>query len=1082
MRPIIETCQPRSDVLRGGLSDNHFAAQLDQVVRTPEAYPVYGSPDEFFTLTYPTQGLRDLLSRTFGRLTGARVEGAQHGVIRSETSFGGGKTHSLIAVYHLAKGARPSNLSEFIEPSLLPPECQVAAIVADTLDPANGLVTNGILTHTIWGELGAQLGPFAYHQLQRSDETRTAPGKETLASAIGEGPTVVIIDELAQCLRQLVSSGDPDVRRMASAVPVFMKNLFELAAGRPNLVIILTLATRQDAFGKETDELTALLNEAEQEDFQGTVRETESVLGRFTTGSSIVQPAADTEIAAILKRRLFENVDESAATETAEAYRSYYEDLLKKGEHLTGGAEQPGSYSDLLRHSYPFHPELVRVLDKRLGTIPSFQRTRGALKLLAEVVHGVWAGDSKPEILNVADIDYDREAVLAHLTVGLGRPDFQRVALADFVGPSSHARQVDEAQFAGGARLATRACRTVFTHSLEMVMTAGTGRADAVLGTMRLGEDPELVLEALAAVEQAAWFLDYTGQRWRFSTEPNANNIVAEAAQNVPNTKINAELEDRVRAAFPADGSVDVVYFPSGPVSVRDRATLQLVVLHHDDVAVASREAAAPPSKLVEILDRSGAAGAIRHFRNALVFLVADTDAVAGMRDRVRTDLAAQAVVADSVRMREFDPEVRRKLQGIADSAKLKARIALTRCYRHLYYPAADRANQYLHHEELPAASQGEVMRAQTRVLVEHLREVGKVRTAAVATDFLRQKAWPKSVGEVTTQQVDEAFWADPAAQMILDITLLRDAIRDGVRNGSWIYYDSTASKAWTDRDPPPTLQFGSDFFLYTTARARELGLTGRSVSVDDVERVLSSSPVISGPELWGRLEEVVGRMPGMTELSDALARAAEDGAQASAVVVSGAAEPGARALTPSDVRRASLDSLQILSPEEADRRGIVRIPVDPPLESVEASGAPGVAFQSLVDKAKDAAGIAGFTTIAITAGLGPTSTLQDVTLLAKAIGQLPKFEIVVALDLDLDFDGLKGDAIVRLEGPGARYQKVEDYIYSLAKKASAVAGTLRLDVQFSHPIVPDGAEVAQLRKVLLELAPGELRLKGILA
>ncbi len=1082
MRPITETCRPRSDVLRGGLSDNHFAAQLDQVVRNPDAYPVYGNPDEFFALTYPTQGLRDLLSRSFGRLTGARVEGAQHGVIRSETSFGGGKTHSLIAVYHLAKGARPSNLSEFIEPSLLPPECQVAAIVADTMDPANGLMTNGILTHTIWGELGAQLGPAAYQQLQRSDETRTAPGKETLASAIGEGPTVVIVDELAQCLRQLVSSGDSDVRRMASAVPVFLKNLFELAAGRPNLVVILTLATRQDAFGKETDELTALLNEAEQEDFQDTVRETESVLSRFTTGSSIVQPAADKEIAEILKRRLFERVDQSAATEAAEAYRSYYEDLLKKGEQLTGGAEQPGSYSDLLRRSYPFHPELVRVLDKRLGTIPSFQRTRGALKLLAEVVYGVWAGDSQAEILNVADIDYDREAVLAHLTVGLRRPDFQRVALADFVGPASHAQQVDEGRFAGAMHLATRACRTVFTHSLEMVMTAGTGRADAVLGTVRRGDDPELVLEALAAVEQVAWFLDYTGQRWRFSTEPNANNIVAEAAQNVPNTKINAELEDRVRAAFPSDGSVDVVHFPSGSVSVKDRAKLQLVVLHHDDLSVASREAVAPPSKLVEILDRSGAADDIRHFRNALIFLVADADAVEGMRDRVRTDLAAQGVVADSIRMREFDPEVRKKLQGIADSAKLKARIALTRCYRHLYYPAADRANQYLHHEELPAASQGEVMKAQTRVLVDHLREVGKIRTTALSTDFLRQKAWPRNAEEVTTQQVAEAFWADPAAQMILDITLLRDAIRDGVRNGAWIYYDSTASKAWTDRDPPPALEFGSDFFLYTVARAQELGLTGRPVTVDDVAQVLTISPSISGTELRLQLEEVVGRMPGKGEVLEVLARAAAGGPQARAVVLSGAPEPGARAVTPSEVQRASLDSFQILAPEEASKRSIgpVMRPSGP--RPVEASGGAGVAFQSLVDKAKDTAGITGFTTIAITAGLGPTSTLQEVTLLAKAIGQLPKFDIGVALDLELDFDGLTGDAIVKLEGPGSRYQKAEDSIYSLAKKASAVAGTLRLDVRFSQPIAPDGAEITQLRKVLLELAPGELRLKGILA
>src|SRR5205085_590111 len=184
-----------------------------------------GNPDEFFALSYPTQGLKDMMSRAFGRLSGAKIEGSQHGVIRSETSFGGGKTHSLIAVTHVAKGARPSNLSEFVDPSLVPDDCQVAAIVADTLDPVNGLTTNRILT----------------------------------------------------------------------------------------------LTTRQDAFGKETAELKGLLDDGGEG--QQTFQEAQSVVARFTTGSSIVKPASDEEIAQILKRRLFDRVDSSAAVDAGAAYR-----------------------------------------------------------------------------------------------------------------------------------------------------------------------------------------------------------------------------------------------------------------------------------------------------------------------------------------------------------------------------------------------------------------------------------------------------------------------------------------------------------------------------------------------------------------------------------------------------------------------------------------------------------------------------------------------------------------------------------------------------------------------------------------
>lgn len=1076
---ITQTCKPRVDVLQGGLADNHFAAQLDEVVRNPGGYPVYGDPTEFFQLTYPTQGLKDLLARTFGRLTGAKVEGAQHGVIRSETSFGGGKTHSLIAVYHLARGARPLNIHEFIDPVLLPESSQVAAVVADTLDPLNGLETNGIVTHTLWGEMGAQLGPDASDILRWSDEERTAPGKETLGAAIGGRPTVIIIDEIAQHLRQLASSGNADVRRTAEAVPVFLKNLFELAAGDPTVVVILTLATRQDAFGKETDELRELLDE-----FGGdsAFKEAESVVARFTSGSSIVKPAADDEIAQILKRRLFEKVDPAAARAAAGAYRFYYEQLIERGEQLTGGADQPGTYAALVESSYPFHPELVRVLDKRLSTIPNFQRARGALKLLAEVVHGIWTRGDAAEVINVADIDYDSEPVLAHLTFGLGRPDFETVARADFVGAGSHSAQVDDTRFAGRARFATRASHTVFTHSLEMVTTAGAGRADAVLGTVRVGDDPEVVSEALGALDQVAWFLDYTGSRWRFSTEPNANNIVSEAAQNVPNSKVNAELEDRIRATFPTDGLVEAIHFPSGPAGVRDEANLRLVVMHHDDLTIIGSAPTPPPSKVVDIFDRHGASENIRKFRNAVMFLVADTDGVEGMRERIRSDLAAQAVVADAARMAEFAPEVQKKLRSIADTAKLNARVALTRCFRHLYFPAADKANNYLRHEELPPRSQGEVEKAQTKVLLATLTELGKVRTQTPSTDYLAQKAWPKNAEEVSTQQVADAFWADPGAQITLDATLLRDAIRDGVRNGTWVYYDTSAARAWTDKDPAPAPQIGSDFVLYTPSKAHKLGVVGRQVVYDDVSSAIGSAPAISGTELRGMLETIVGKEPPKGDVLDVLARASEGGENARVVIVHGNPEPGDKALTPSEIKRVGLDTITVLTPAEAERLSIaVTTRITGP-RPVDAAGAAGVAFQSLIDKAKDTQGTKGFTLIAVTSSADPGEGVRDISLLAKAIGMLPKFEIEATLELELDFDGLREGATINLAGTAVSYQKVEDAVYALAKKAGTVAGTLRLDMRFAGSADPDGPEVAQLRKAVTDLSPGEIRLKGVLS
>lgn len=266
LKTITETCEPRSDVRGGRLSDQMFAANLDTIVRDRASYPVYGNPEEFFALTHPTNGLRRLLTQTFGRLSGAGVPGAEHAVIRLQTSFGGGKTHGLIATYYLAEGARPPNLAQFVDPALLSDSCQVAAVVADLLDPATGAVFGGERTQTLWGAIAAQLKRF--DEMRANDEERSAPGSEQWDAVIGSEPTLVIIDEIAGYLRKLTSSGNDEARRMAASVPVFLKNLFDYAAEHRNVAVILTLATRSDAFGKETSEIEDLLSEAE-EAFQG---------------------------------------------------------------------------------------------------------------------------------------------------------------------------------------------------------------------------------------------------------------------------------------------------------------------------------------------------------------------------------------------------------------------------------------------------------------------------------------------------------------------------------------------------------------------------------------------------------------------------------------------------------------------------------------------------------------------------------------------------------------------------------------------------------------------------------------------
>ena len=257
MRSIVQACQPRSDVLDGGLTDRHFAAQLDRVVTGDAEYDTYTDPGKFFELTHPTSGLREMVLEVFGHIAGRSGQP----LLRAQTSFGGGKTHSLIALYHLARGYRPSHLSEFVDDTSLLPDgpMRVAAVVGDLLDPINGTGTAGRTAYTLWGEIASQLGEEAWNAISESDATRTAPGVQTIRKMLDNGPTLIVIDEIAQHVRICAKSGDADVRNQADQLAPFLKNLSEEIMARDDTVVVMTLATQDDAYADETGEVQRIL-------------------------------------------------------------------------------------------------------------------------------------------------------------------------------------------------------------------------------------------------------------------------------------------------------------------------------------------------------------------------------------------------------------------------------------------------------------------------------------------------------------------------------------------------------------------------------------------------------------------------------------------------------------------------------------------------------------------------------------------------------------------------------------------------------------------------------------------------------
>jgi len=1069
LKPLRETCTPRQDVLTGGLSDYHFAAQLDKIVRDPDNYKIYGNPEDFFGVTFPTTGLRTLLTKTFGRVTGAGGVAGENGVLRSETSFGGGKTHGLTAIYHLAKGARPAGLDQFVDVSLLPNgPVQVAAIVGDALDPSAGLETNGVTTYTIWGEMAAQIGSEALAALSSNERDRTAPGIHTLLKAFGGRPTIVIIDELARHLRLALKAGNQAIRDYAEQIPAFLKSLTEVAGDPGNrIVMIVTLASQQNAFGRETNEIAELLDEF-GEQMHGLVSETQDALSRMVQPSGVIRPAEDTEIGEILKRRLFASIDQRAAAAAADTYKQLYQQLASEGEQLTGGANRPTTYAEAIKASYPFHPELVRVLDKRLGAIPKFHRARGALKLLAEVVGSIYRDGDDCDVINIADIDFADEPVRNHLTIGLERPEYARVAEVDLAGPASHAALVDARVFAGRTPHTTRVCRTVLIHSLEQTVSTGAGRSEWLLGTLRPGDATTLLEKALVEAERTCWHLASDGTRWRFQVEPNVTAILEEEKGNLPKTRVKQILDDLVAKAFCNDGATLGVPYPVGPAHLPNTNKLRVAVIDPEQVAVRGRDAEHPPPLLVSMLDNVGQSGTPRSYRNSLVFVVADADETERLRDRVRSLIAADDLAGSSNRMAQFTDDVRRKIESYQMNAQLEARVAITRCFKHIYYPVNDKANNHLRHRDLPPQHQGDT-RSATSVVLSLLEDEGKIRKDKPSYEWLRSKAWPKGKAAVSMQDLLDWFWVDHGGPIIRNPAIIREAVVDGIKADNWVYYDAAAGRTYTGTTMAGlSVEFRNDTEIMTLAEATDRGLLVRKPTLADLKG-FAETKALTGSEVRQMLESRCGGEPAKGDVLEVLSNVVAQHKYEWLVVTDTDPAPGVRALTPTDITRVGLDGLRVMTRQQANTAG-VEIPDRKVVRTrFTAHGASGPALASIADQIADSP-TKQLARLTVTATADPTRGTQDIDLLVSILGMLQRHDINVTADITAEFPGVDGQ--MEFTGTAARkdYQTLNSHLSKLLAAASSVGGSIRLDIAFPAPVEVDTPDFTQLQSVMKSL------------
>jgi hypothetical protein len=818
MKTIFDCCEPRPEVLRGDLREEIFAARLKDVIED-KADPVYQDPATFFDNTYPTAGLRLLLDEALGRLTGLRP--ASNAIIRLETAFGGGKTHNLIGLYHAANGHVPG--PSFVDAALVPAPgaVRVVGVVGSDLQPRDGLDHGNVTTYTLWGELAYQLGGAAgYAHAAGSDQDRSAPGTGLLEKLAGGEPTLILLDEIARHLRAAkavpTATGKSD---LAEQTVAFLMSLFEFAASQARAVVVLTLADSRDAFGQETEALRQELAEA---------------MRISARQERVITPTGETEISAIVTHRLFQSVDREAARQAASTYTAFYRHLVDQGANLPQRATR-AEYAEEMVEDYPFHPELLNTLNRKTSTIPNFQKTRGALRLLAMVIRRLW--ETRPSdtyLVHPFHLDLGVEDIAGDLTSRLDRPAFKQVIEADIVSPKAgspaHAQMFDQPLVETGKPPYTRRVATaVFLHSLTQGVASGVDPADVLLAVLVPGDDPLLPHKAAERLYDKGWFFEWDGHRYRFKTEPSLNKIVTDEMGMIGRTKAKQELDDRIRQVWKS-GIFKVVPFPQEASEVDDDAGVpKLVLLHYDAAAVTAADPA-PPELACKIADYAGTLEGYRRFRNNVLFLVADGERVNEMVQKAQWYLAIARITGDAERMGEFTDEQRKKLKKMGEAAELEVRVAITCTYRHLYFPSADAPQRHsnLAHEMLPAQDQGEVQQDQSAVVLRMLRQQQKALTgddATLAAAYVKSRAWDKNQVNVTTEDLRQAFARRLGLPVLLDLNQLKKTVLNGVRGQAWVYYDAAAGLGYDAGSPPPAVQVSDEAYLYLPEEAARLEL-----------------------------------------------------------------------------------------------------------------------------------------------------------------------------------------------------------------------------------------------------------------
>jgi predicted AAA+ superfamily ATPase len=636
MKAWKEIAIPHKDVLEGTLMQSEFAADIS-AVHSGRATAEYQDAAAFYERTFITEGMRLLLTQVAQRLAGQGGEP----VIQLQTAFGGGKTHTLLAVYHLA--CRKCALDELAGiPALIdqaklmdPPQATVAVLDGTNIGPAQPRRHGDLTVNTLWGELAWQLGRSeGYAQVREADQSGTSPGKEVLRALIaGAAPCVILVDELVAYIRQF-GPGEKLKGGTYDSNLSFVQALTEAVKLVPNAILLASLPESEIEVGHRGAEA---------------LRAMEKTFGRV---QALWKPVATEEAFEIVRRRLFEPVrDEKTRDAVCRAFADTY---VAEGSALPGETREAHYYERLVQ-AYPIHPEVFDRLYEDWSTLESFQRTRGVLKLMAKVIFRLWKDDNKDLMIMPGSLPlYDggcRSEFTSHLSGG-----WDPVVEKDIDGERAETTELEakEPRF-GQVNAARRVARTIFLGSAPSSVNTSAGnrgldRARVLLGSLQPGQTSSVYSDALNRLADLLHYMNASGDkgqdttRFWFDTRANLRREMNDRRSRFEEPQVRAKIADAVKAGFGPASLFDGVHVFTPHGDIPDDSALRLVALPPDRWF--SKEEARHAEDAVLEITRSHGSGP-RHRANRLMFIAADNNIAERLRQAARTVLAWASILKD---------------------------------------------------------------------------------------------------------------------------------------------------------------------------------------------------------------------------------------------------------------------------------------------------------------------------------------------------------------------------------------------------------------------------------------------------